>query len=198
MPNQNLNNFCTIYLDLGKVYVYNSSILSNSGFYLLFGEISCVKIKLIQTGKSHFGFVNQGFEEYQRRLKHYVDFSYQEVQLPGKDKSQQPELIKKAEALLQLKLIKPTDYLVLLDERGKQPNSPGLAEIVQKWMLHHANVIILIGGAYGFDTSIYERANAQLSLSNLTFSHQLIKLILSEQLYRAFTIIRGEPYHHGS
>jgi 23S rRNA (pseudouridine1915-N3)-methyltransferase len=155
-----------------------------------------MKIQLIQTGKSHFNFVNEGFDEYFKRLKFYTSFTYQEIQISNKEKSSQPELIMKAEAALQMKQIKAGDFLVLLDEGGKEFDSISFSKYIEKLSIQTNQLTFLIGGAYGFDQSIYERANAKISLSKMTFSHQLVKLIFAEQLYRAYTIIKGEPYHH--
>jgi 23S rRNA (pseudouridine1915-N3)-methyltransferase len=155
-----------------------------------------MKVQLIQTGKSHFNFVNEGFDEYFKRLKHYTTFTYQEIQISNKEKSSQPEIIMKAEAALQMKHIKPGDFLILLDEEGKEFDSIMFSKYLEKLSIQTNQLIFLIGGAYGFDSSIYERANAKISLSKMTFSHQLVKLIFAEQLYRAYTIMKGEPYHH--
>lgn len=164
-------------------------------FFLKF-ETCIMKIQLIQTGKSHFNFVNDGFDEYFKRLKFYTPFSYQEIQISNKEKSSQPDLIMKAEAAMQMKYIKAGDFLVLLDEGGKEFDSIAFSKYIEKLSVQTNQLTFLIGGAYGFDNSIYERANAKISLSKMTFSHQLVKLIFAEQLYRAFTIIKGEPYHH--
>ncbi|MGO3654781.1 MAG: 23S rRNA (pseudouridine(1915)-N(3))-methyltransferase RlmH, partial [Sphingobacterium sp.] len=93
--------------------------------------------------------------------------------------------------------ITPQDYVVLLDERGAQYGSIEFAEVLEKHMLGSVNhLIYLVGGPYGFDETVYQRANAQMSLSKMTFSHQMVRLFFVEQIYRAMTIIRGEPYHH--
>jgi 23S rRNA (pseudouridine1915-N3)-methyltransferase len=155
-----------------------------------------MKIRLIQTGKTHFSFIKDGFDLYEKKLGHYVNFSYTEIQVPNKDKHHQPEAIKKSEALLQLKLLKPTDFLILLDEKGKSFNSIQFANYLEKLSMQTSSMVFLIGGAFGFDESVYQRANAKIALSDFTFSHQLVRLIFAEQLYRAQTIIKGEPYHH--
>ncbi len=155
-----------------------------------------MKIRLIQTGKTHFPFVKDGFELYEKKLGHYIHFTYGEIQVPNKDKHHQSDAIKKTEALLQLKAIKPTDFLILLDENGKSYNSVSFAQYLDKLSMQTSSIVFLIGGAFGFDERIYQRANAKLSISAFTFSHQLVKLVFAEQLYRAYTIIKGEPYHH--
>lgn len=155
-----------------------------------------MKITLLQSGKTHFKFVDTGFEVFQQRLKHYCKFESQLFELPTRLKSADPQQIKKNEADLFLKRLQPNDFVILLDENGKTYSSTSFADYLQKLSLHQAHVVFIIGGAYGFSEEMYERANAKISLSAMTFSHQLIRLIFAEQLYRAFTIIKGEPYHH--
>jgi 23S rRNA (pseudouridine1915-N3)-methyltransferase len=155
-----------------------------------------MKVTLLQLGKTHFKFVEQGFEEFTKRLKHYCKFEHHLFELPTKLKTSAIPQIKKNEGELILKKLAATDFVILLDENGKEMDSVGFADYLNKLQLHHAHVVFVIGGAYGFSEEVYARAQAQLSLSKMTFSHQLIRLIFIEQLYRAFTIIKGEPYHH--
>lgn len=155
-----------------------------------------MKITLVQTGKSHFGFVNDGFKMYADRLSHYCKFNYIEVVLGSKQKTTDTDLIKKYEAELQLKMLKTNDVLILLDNKGKEHNSTDFSKQLEKWITQSHDIYFLVGGSYGFDENVYKRANAKISLSKLTFSHQLVKLIFVEQLYRAFSIIKGLPYHH--
>ncbi|OYU95737.1 MAG: 23S rRNA (pseudouridine(1915)-N(3))-methyltransferase RlmH [Bacteroidetes bacterium B1(2017)] len=153
-----------------------------------------MKITLIRLGKLHLPFAQAGFDEYSKRLKHYVKFNDELLVVTSKSKEEAS--IKKLEGEAILKKIQATDYLVLLDERGKSFSSPGFAKFIEQMQLKTNHLVFVIGGAYGFDESVYARANAQLSISEFTFSHQLVPLIFGEQLYRAFTIIKGEPYHH--
>jgi len=153
-----------------------------------------MKISLIRLGKLHLNFAQSGFDEYAKRLQHYVKFA--DELLVVNSKSKEPEQIKKAEAEAMLKKIQSTDFVVLLDERGKTFSSEKFANYLSEMQLKTQHLVFIIGGAYGFDNRIYERANAQLSLSSFTFSHQLVPLLFGEQLYRAFTILKGEPYHH--
>ena len=155
-----------------------------------------LKIVLIQIGKTHFDFIDEGFDVFAKRLKHYCKFEILQIELPTKLKSTDVELIKKNEGELLLKKINATDFLILLDENGKEFHSKDFAEFIRKQSLHQSSLTFVIGGAYGFSKEVYARANAKLSLSKMTFSHQLIRLIFAEQLYRAFTIMKGEPYHH--
>lgn len=153
-----------------------------------------MKISLLRLGKLHLNFAQSGFDEYAKRLQHYVKFL--DVLLVVNSKSKDPEQIKKAEADALLKKIQATDFVILLDERGKSLSSEKFASYLEQLQQQNSHLVFIIGGAYGFDQRIYERANAQLSISAFTFSHQLVPLIFGEQLYRAFTIIKGEPYHH--
>ncbi len=153
-----------------------------------------MKISLLRLGKLHLNFAQSGFDEYAKRLQHYVKFL--DVLLVVNSKSKDPEQIKKAEADALLKKIQATDFVILLDERGKSLSSEKFASYLELLQQQTSHLVFIIGGAYGFDQRIYERANAQLSISAFTFSHQLVPLIFGEQLYRAFTIIKGEPYHH--
>jgi len=155
-----------------------------------------MKIKLIQTGKTHIKFTDNGFAEYQKRIEHYCKFEYEEIVLQSKLKTENIELIKKNESEAQLKRISSRDFLILLDNRGKEMDSEALADFIQKTSVQNSSFIFLIGGAFGFSDDIYSRANYSVSLSKFTFSHQLVKLIFAEQLYRAFTIINNIPYHH--
>ncbi|MGO1521489.1 MAG: 23S rRNA (pseudouridine(1915)-N(3))-methyltransferase RlmH [Sphingobacterium sp.] len=156
-----------------------------------------MKISLICIGKTDDKHIIQGIEVYAKRLKHYIGF--QLVSLPDvkNNKHLSQEQQKQKESQLLLKNITPQDYVVLLDERGAQYGSIEFAEVLEKHMLGSVNhLIYLVGGPYGFDETVYQRANAQMSLSKMTFSHQMVRLFFVEQIYRAMTIIRGEPYHH--
>ena len=117
-----------------------------------------------------------------------------DLKKPGR---QPTAVIAEKEGMMILDALNPGDYLVLLDEKGKAYSSEKFAEQLQKWMnAGTRNIVFVIGGAYGFSPVVYDRANQKISLSDMTFSHQLVRLIFVEQLYRAFTILRGEPYHH--
>lgn len=117
-------------------------------------------------------------------------------EIPSKQRTTDIDQIKKIEGDILLKQTKSTDFIVLLDEQGKRYTSKSFASQLEKWQLHHGQIVFVIGGAYGFSEEVYARAQARLSLSDMTFSHQLIRVIFLEELYRAYTIIKGEPYHH--
>jgi len=155
-----------------------------------------MKVTLIRTGKSHFAFAEEGARMYAERLKHYCRYEEYVLELPARLKSADAEMLKKNEAELILKKIAPTDFVVLLDEKGKTYSSIQFASQLEKLRMQHASIVFIIGGAYGFHESVYERGGMKISLSALTFSHQIVPLIFTEQLYRAFSILKGEQYHH--
>jgi 23S rRNA (pseudouridine1915-N3)-methyltransferase len=155
-----------------------------------------MKVKLLVVGKTAFDYLKVGEEIYQDRLKHYCSFERIEVQDVKNPKNLSKDEIKRKEASSILTKLAANDFLVLLDENGNQFSSLELAKWIEKRNLLPQNIVFLIGGAYGFDQSIYERMNMKLALSRMTFSHQMVRLIFLEQLYRAFTIVKGEPYHH--
>jgi 23S rRNA (pseudouridine1915-N3)-methyltransferase len=153
-------------------------------------------IKLILNGKTDEAYLCEGISIFEKRLKHYC--SFEQIILPSiKAGGLNAEQIKEKEAELIYKQIKHTDYVILLDEKGKQLTSIEFAEFISKQQLESVKTLVfIVGGPFGFSKSIYNRANYLLSLSKMTFSHQMIRLLFIEQLYRAFTIIKGEKYHH--
>ena len=156
-----------------------------------------MKITLLLIGKTSFPFVKEGLEFYEKRLTHYINFQRVEIPDIKATKNFDSKLMKEKEGELILKQIKPTDTLILLDERGAKYKSIFWAKEIEKKMITSAaNLVFVVGGAYGFSDKVYQRANEKLSLSDMTFSHQIIRLFFLEQLYRAFTIIKGEPYHN--
>ena len=157
-----------------------------------------MKIQLLLMGKTRFPFVKEGVDEYKKRLNRYADFSIRALpDLKNTGSWSHPKLMKE-EGRSILKALSVNDYLVLLDERGKQMDSIEFAEYIDKhYQGSWKSLVFVVGGAYGFSPEVYERGNMLLSLSKMTFSHQVIPLFFIEQLYRAFTIIRGTPYHHG-
>lgn len=149
------------------------------------------------TGVTTDSFVKEGMDLYASRIKHYVNFEIREIK-PGKKGSK--KLVKeqkKQEAAAIMKHLEKSDFLVLLDEHGKQYTSRRFADFIQKKMnAGYKRIVFLVGGAYGFDEALKNRADALLSLSEMTFPHQLIRIIFLEQLYRAYTILNNEPYHN--
>ena len=156
-----------------------------------------MKIHLWSVGKSNEPYVKEGIEMFTKRISHYYAVEWKFFSLPKQKASLQKEDLKLQEASILLQAIDKTDILVALDEKGKQWPSEELADFIQHSANQSAkNLIFLIGGAYGLDQKILHRANATWSLSKLVFPHQLVRLILAEQIYRACTIIRNEKYHH--
>lgn len=153
-------------------------------------------IKLLAIGKTESNYIQIGIDEYRKRLKHYCKFELVEIPVPKEYNKLGFQERKKAEAELLLKQLSSNDYLILLDEKGKEFDSVSFANRIQKWLNVSSSLVFVIGGAFGFDQSVYDRAQEQLSLSPMTFTHQMVRLFAVEQIYRAFTILRGEKYHH--
>ena len=155
-----------------------------------------MKITLLVVGKTTDTHIELLIQEYQKRLTHYIPFTLQIIPELKNTKSLTPEQQKLAEGELILRTITPSTDLVLLDEHGKEFRSIEFADYVQKRMSSGRDVVFVVGGPYGFSEGVYQRANGKISLSKMTFSHQMVRLFFVEQLYRAMTILRGEPYHH--
>ena len=148
-------------------------------------------------GKTEDSYLKEGIEKYVKRLKHYVKFEIVEIPELKNTKSLSEDQQKVKEAELISKNLINTDYIILLDERGTECSSTQFAGMLNKKMLSSVqHVVFIVGGPYGFDNSLLTKANEKLSLSKMTFSHQMVRLFFVEQLYRAFTILKGEPYHH--
>ncbi|MBR2162514.1 MAG: 23S rRNA (pseudouridine(1915)-N(3))-methyltransferase RlmH [Bacteroidales bacterium] len=156
-----------------------------------------MKITLLTVGKTDKDWVKQGMDIYVSRLKHYIPFSVVEIPELKNVSSLTKEQIKVREGELILKNIRPADDMILLDERGKEFPSVEFAKVIQDKITYAGkDIVYVIGGAYGFSDAVYQRANSRISLSRMTFSHQMVRAIFIEQVYRAFTIMKGEPYHH--
>ena len=156
-----------------------------------------MKITLLTVGKTDRDWVRQGLDIYVSRLKHYIPFTLMEIPELKNVSALSKDQIKVKEGELILKNVRPTDDLILLDEHGKEYSSVQMAQILQDKISYECkDIVFVIGGAYGFSDAVYARANSKLSLSKMTFSHQMVRTIFAEQLYRAFTIMKGEPYHH--
>ena len=157
----------------------------------------CMKIALLTVGKTDRDWVRQGLEIYTSRLKHYIPFNINEIPELKNVSALSKEQIKTKEGELIMKNLKPTDDVILLDEHGKEYSSVEFASLLQKKISYEGkDITFVIGGAYGFSDEVYRRANSKISLSRMTFSHQMVRAIFAEQIYRAFTIMKGEPYHH--
>ncbi len=156
-----------------------------------------MKITLFAIGKTDNKLLQTLIEEYSKRLGFYISFEMELIPDIKNSKNLSETLQKQMEGDEILKRITASDVLVLLDEKGKNYSSEGFSEFLQKKMNSGLkNLVFVIGGPYGFSEEIYKRANGRISLSAMTFSHQMVRLFFIEQLYRAFTILRNEPYHH--
>ena len=155
-----------------------------------------MKITLLVVGKTTSTQIDSLIQEYQKRLTHYIPFALQIIPELKNTKALTPDQQKLAEGDLILRAITPNTDLVLLDEHGKEFRSIEFADYVQKRMSSGRDVVFVVGGPYGFSEAVYARANGKVSLSKMTFSHQMVRLFFVEQIYRAMTILRGEPYHH--
>lgn len=154
-------------------------------------------IKLIAVGKTNTDYLKTGIQEYMGRLLHYVRFEYIEIPDIKVTKGMTEEQVKAKEGEALLKNISAVAHLILLDENGRQYSSVAFAEQLQKrFNSGGKEMAFAIGGPYGFSEAVYWRANEKIALSKMTFSHQMVRLIALEQLYRAMTILRNEPYHH--
>lgn len=154
-------------------------------------------IKLLAIGKTDNKQLQSLIDDYQKRLGFYIKFELEIIPDLKKVKNLSEEQQKQKEGELILNKIAPTDVLVLLDENGKQFDSVAFSNYLQKHMNSGIKqLVFVIGGPYGFSQEVYNKATSKVSLSKMTFSHQMIRLFMVEQLYRAFTILKNEPYHH--
>lgn len=156
-----------------------------------------MKIKLICAGKTSDSYIIEGIEKYTKRLKHYTSFEIIEIPEVKGFNTKGKDVLKEEEAKLFLAKIDKNDYLILLDENGKHKTSMEFADSIQNKMNRSiSSIVFLVGGPFGFSQTMYDRADEKMSLSKMTFSHQMIRLFFIEQLYRSFSILRGEKYHH--
>ena len=155
-----------------------------------------MKIQLFLTGKTTDARLVSLIDDYQQRLKHYVPFELVVIPDIKNAKSLSQDQLKTAEGEAILSRLTPSMDVLLLDEHGREFRSIEYADFLQKKMASGKDLALVIGGAYGFSEAVYQRANGKISLSQMTFSHQMIRLMAIEQLYRAMTILRNEPYHH--
>ncbi len=180
---------------------------TNSGFgterlcrldkYRYFGQKLCMKIKVLAIARTEEAYLREGIELYLNRIKHYLPFEYVEVSDKKIAKKITAEQQKQREAEIILPMLGSADELYLFDEGGREFDSVGFSDFLQKKMnAGTKTLVLLIGGPYGFSDLLYDRAIGKLSLSRMTFSHQMVRLFALEQVYRALTIIKGEPYHH--
>ena len=165
------------------------------GFH--FFKYTSVNIKVLSIGRTKETYIREGSKIYSSRISRYINLEWTELPDVKHSNRLSPEVLKDKEAEAMLRFIQPADVVVLLDERGKDLDSVAFAAFIEQKMLTSVKTLVfVIGGAYGFSATIRTRANHSIRLSSMTFSHQIIRIIFLEQLYRAFTIIRGEPYHN--
>lgn len=156
-----------------------------------------MKIIIATIGKTQDRELSPAIDRYVQRIGHYAPFEYRQLADVKTSKTTTAERQKEAEGALLLQQVQPGDRLVLLDERGREFTSRQLAAYIDKAMTElQRNLVFVIGGPYGFSPQVYARADAQIALSKLTLTHEMARLFFTEQVYRAFTILRGEPYHH--
>jgi 23S rRNA (pseudouridine1915-N3)-methyltransferase len=156
-----------------------------------------MKVTIMAIGKTIKPYLIEGEKDYDNRLKHYLkteEYILPELKQAG---NLSVDEIKQREGALLLSKLKPADTLILLDEKGKQFTSENFSDWLNQHQLKSTkNLVLVVGGAYGFSEEVYAKAADKISLSKMTFSHQMVRMILKEQLYRAMTILKGEPYHH--
>lgn len=156
-----------------------------------------MKLCLMVVGETDDSELSGAIERYIKRLKHYCNFELDVIKAPKQFKKLGQAELKLAEGKLILDRLSSQDFLVLLDEKGTEFSSVQFSDKLQKWLNGgHKRIVFLIGGAFGFSDEVYQRANFKLALSKLTLTHQMVRLFFTEQLYRAFTILKNEKYHH--
>ncbi len=156
-----------------------------------------MKLTLLVIGKTDAKFLQEGIKQYHNRLKHYIDFNIEVIPDIKKTKNVTEAMQKQKEGEAILKRLSAGSEFHIFDEKGKMYNSRGFAGFLQKKMVYGLKELVLVtGGPYGFSEEIHRKAASKISLSKMTFSHQLARLLCMEQIYRAFTILNGEPYHH--
>lgn len=154
-----------------------------------------MKLVFFMVGRTNEKYFNDAILEYEKRIKRFIPFEI--ITIPDSKGIKSADVLKETEGELILKQVKSDDFLILLDEKGKSFSSMKYASYVEKLLSRSdKRIIFAIGGAYGFSKEVYDRADDKISLSEMTFSHQLVRVVFTEQLYRAFTIINNLPYHH--
>lgn len=156
-----------------------------------------MKVEFWVIGNTAFDYLKEGTTIYEKRLQHFLPFEYNIIPDVKNAKSLPTEQLKEKEGEVILKKLDKGDWLLLLDEQGKEFSSVAFANYLDNLLQqNHKRIVLLVGGAYGFSPDIYARANGKISLSKMTFSHQMVRLFVLEQLYRAMSILRNLPYHH--
>ena len=165
---------------------------------LILPKIQKMKIVLLTISKTSEKYLIEGIQDYQKRMEHYTQFEIIEILNIKKAQNFSKSELMKKEGELILKQLQNSDYVILLDDKGEDFTSVQFAKKLQGLLNSgKKRLVFVIGGAYGFSNDVYQKANEKLSLSKMTFSHQMVRLFFTEQIYRAFTILKNEPYHHG-
>ena len=172
----------------------NQKLLTNNSSFLIF----YMKLAILWVGKTSTDYINKAIDTYVQRIGHYMPIEIIEVPDVKNAKNMDTAQLRQKEGELIIKQLCPDDYIVFLDDKGKQMSSTEFAYWIDKTNMNSSikRLVFVIGGAYGFSLDAYKQAKSFLSISKMTFSHQIIRPILVEQIYRAMTILRGEPYHH--
>ena len=155
-----------------------------------------MKLKLILTGKTKAGYLQEGVDEYLKRIRRYAPLIVETIPDLRVSRKMNTGEVKKLEGQQILQRLRPADHVILLDEQGKRFTSEAFAHYLEGLEGRTGQTVFITGGAYGFSEEVIARGDQKISLSDMTFSHQMVRLIFSEQLYRAYTILNGEPYHH--
>jgi 23S rRNA (pseudouridine1915-N3)-methyltransferase len=156
-----------------------------------------MNVTLLCVGKTDFSWVKEGLELYVSRLRRYVPFKVEEIPHLKNASALSEAVLKEKEGEIILSKLRPSDYVILLDEHGREYRSVEFASKLEALLSRNSrDIVFIIGGAYGFSEAVYSRSDEKISLSKMTFSHQMVRVVFAEQLYRAFTILKGEPYHH--
>lgn len=156
-----------------------------------------MKVCLLVIGKTDASYIREGIAEYEKRLTRYIPYEMKVLPDVKNAKNLTESLQKEREGEMLLEQFQPGDFVVLLDERGRQYSSMEFSQFLAQKMLGTVKrLVFVVGGPYGFSDGVYKRANDKISLSKMTFSHQMVRMIFAEQIYRAITILKGEPYHH--
>lgn len=156
-----------------------------------------MKIRLLCIGPTTYAPLKEAIRRYAELIPHYIPFEIKELPDIRHTRSLSGQQQKEAEGRVMLASVDTSDYLILLDERGRQYTSRQFSEFLSgKMVSHPGRLVLAVGGPYGFSDEVYHRANSMISMSAMTFPHELVRLFITEQIYRAMTILRGQPYHH--
>jgi len=184
-------------MELHHISIFATFFSQDKAETLILTENSGMKITLLTIGKTDEKYLKDGMDIYHKRLGHYIPLEILEIPVPKKWNNLQPSLLKQKEGEIILRHMEKSDYPVLLDEKGRSFSSMEFSSFLQKQMnLSVKNLLFVVGGPWGFSDEVYKKAALKISLSPMTFSHQMIRLFFLEQLYRAFSILRNEAYHN--